>query len=211
MGVILTRPKHELELKIHIADKVALEHRLIQLGATLKKPRQFEHNLIFDTPTEEFRKTDRVLRLRRDDRVRITLKEAAHFGEGVKDRREIEFEVDDYDAAREFLEGLGYHVRLIYEKYRTSYQWGEVEIVLDEMPFGDFIEIEGPSAEIIQSTTANLGLDVSTHIRLNYIQILERLCELHDLPFRDLTFENFRDITIAYEDIERVTHSDETP
>jgi adenylate cyclase class 2 len=201
----------ELEVKIHIADKSAFEQRIIQLGANLKKTRQFEHNLIFDTPTEEFQRTDRVLRLRRDDRIRITLKEPAQFGDGVKDRREVEFEVDDYDAARDFLEGLGYQARLIYEKYRTSYQLGEVEVVLDEMPYGDFIEIEGPSAEIIQSTTTGLNLDIKSHIRLNYIQIFKRLCELRNLPFRDLTFANFRDITISFEDIERVIDSNETP
>ena len=207
----MSKKNRELEVKIHIADKSALEEKLIRVGAKLIKPRQFEHNLIFDTPDEDFRKMDRVLRLRKDDCVRLTLKEHARYDAGVKDRREIEFEVDDYDAAQDFLEGLGFQVRLIYEKYRSSYHLGDVEIVVDVMPFGDFIEIEGPDAETIQATTASLDLDVSAHIRLNYVQILERLREHHGFTFRDLTFENFQDIPMHFDDIEKVTQSDETP
>ena len=35
-----------------------------------------------------------------------------------------------------------------YQKYRESYRWRDVEIVVDETPIGTFLEIEGPVATI---------------------------------------------------------------
>ena len=43
------------------------------------------------------------------------------------------------------LEGLGYVVVFEYEKYRTTYSLDGVELMLDELPYGDFVELEGTS------------------------------------------------------------------
>jgi len=33
---------------------------------------------------------------------------------------------------------------MMYEKYRTTFTIGSLEVVLDELPYGNFVEIEGP-------------------------------------------------------------------
>jgi adenylate cyclase class 2 len=38
---------------------------------------------------------------------------------------------------------LGLQPRLIYEKHRDTWKLRSVEVVLDELPFGMFMEIEG--------------------------------------------------------------------
>ncbi len=89
-----------------------------------------------------------MLRLRADQAAHLTFKGpgrcAGRFG-----RQEIEFEVSDFGAARRLLEALGYRVYTSYEKYRETYRLGQVIIALDEMPFGTFAELEGPSAQEI--------------------------------------------------------------
>lgn len=41
------------------------------------------------------------------------------------------------------LQELGYVVSEVYEKYRTTYKLNVLQITLDEMPYGMFVEIEG--------------------------------------------------------------------
>ena len=86
------------------------------------------------------------------------------------------FVVDDFDAAWRFLEALGYSVVVHYEKYRTMYRLGDVLVTLDEMPYGAFMEIEGPSSVSIKTAAANLNLDWKRRIIESYLSIYYRLC-----------------------------------
>ena len=57
-------------------------------------------------------------------------------------------------AALEFiLEALGYYPALVYEKRRETWRLGETEIVVDELPFGLFMEIEGAEKSIKELKT----------------------------------------------------------
>ena len=56
------------------------------------------------------------------------------------------------------LRRLGYVVALIYEKYRTTYMLGDAEIVLDELPYGNFTEIEADEATIERVVARCWGL-----------------------------------------------------
>jgi len=55
----------------------------------------------------------------------------------------VEVQVADLVGARLVLESLGYLVVFEYEKYRTTYELDGVELMLDELPYGDFVELEG--------------------------------------------------------------------
>ena len=67
----------------------------------------------------------RVLRLRKDDLVRLTYKDNSQNIKGALSRREIEFVADDFDSAKQFIEALGYEVVFVYEKYRTTFDYKE--------------------------------------------------------------------------------------
>ena len=58
------------------------------------------------------------------------------------------------------LEALGFTAGLIYEKRRETWILGKTEIVIDELPFGLFMEIEGAEQEIrrIESELTIKGL-----------------------------------------------------
>jgi hypothetical protein len=143
-------------------------------------------------------RTFQVLRLRKDTAVRLTYKGPGEIIGGVQSRAEIEFTVDDFDSAQKFFQALGYQVSMIYEKYRTIYQLNEnVLVTLDEMPYGDFAEIEGPDAPSILGTALQLSLDLNARILTSYAAIFESLRRKFGLNFRDLTFENFEGLNIT--------------
>ena len=183
----------ELEVKFYIRDLVVVEVRLRQAGAKLLQPRTHEFNLRFDTPNGDLGHSYRVLRLRQDTEARLTYKGPAQSKDGVRIRQEIEFIVGDFRSARAFLEALGYQVSMIYEKYRTVYELGGVHIALDELPYGNFVEIEGPTPFDIQSANQVIGLNWEASVSESYVMLFDRLRETLHLSFRDLIFENFKD------------------
>jgi adenylate cyclase, class 2 len=198
----------ELEAKLYISNLPALKAQLQTLEARLVQPRTHEINLRFDTPDGLLRRSLQVLRLRQDTLARLTYKGPAKTVGGAQLRREIEFSVSDFEAARALLETLGYQVSLVYEKRRATYELEGVQVTLDELPFGDFVEVEGPHAQGIQAVVAKLGIDWEARIPHSYTELFERLRQALGLGFRDLTFENFAGLVVSPEDL-RVRPADE--
>lgn len=180
---------NEVEAKFYLAHLPGLRLRLEQAGALLTAPRVLEVNLRFDTPERALSRRFQVLRLRKDAAARMTYKGPPQPGQSVAVRREIEFEVGSFEAARSLLEALGYEVMVVYEKYRAAYRLSGAEISLDEMPYGNFCEIEAQDAHAIQLLAGRLGLDWDARITASYLELFERLKTGQGLPARHLTFE----------------------
>jgi adenylate cyclase class 2 len=166
------------------------------LGAALKTPRTYEDNIRFDTPDQRLAQQQRLLRLRRDRRNVLTYKEPALSDEqDFKVRQEYEVEVSDFAQARAMFEKLGFVPTLRYEKYRETFTYHGAEILLDEMPFGPFLEIEG-SREAIRRIAAELGLDFASRLTSSYSDIFDAICTIYNLAITEMTFDNFRDLHI---------------
>ena len=165
----------ELEVKFYLQDLPRMENRLVEAGAQLIQPRVFERNLRFDTLDGSLTREQRVLRLRQDVRAHLTYKGPADPQVAVSARQEIEFGVDDFNAAQQLLEALGYQVSVMYEKFRTTYHFQATEVVLDEMPFGNFLEIEGPDADTIRQAAIALELNWDGRCTDSYMSLFERL------------------------------------
>ncbi len=201
----------ELEVKFLVGDRAALENRLLAAGAQPVTPRTHEHNLRFDTAGSELTRSLQVLRLRQDQTSRLTYKGPSNDQDGASLRREIEFEVSDFEAARRLLEALGYRVSMVYEKYRAEYQLpalagledrqNAVRLMVDEMPFGDFIEIEGPATDALREAARRLDLVWEARILESYAALFEKLRNRLHLPFEDLTFANFSDRSVRPEEL----------
>jgi adenylate cyclase, class 2 len=188
----------ELEVKFYLSHRDVMEAKLAALGK-LVSPRVLEVNLRFDTPDHSLTSTGRVLRLRRDSRVRVTYKGSGVSHGGANLRQELEFTVSDFDTAKALFEALGYQVYTIYEKYRTTYHLGDLEVDLDVLPTGDFMEIEGSDAPGIQAAARQLGLNWERRIMDSYTVLFERLRVKQGLGFRDLTFANFEGMKVTAE------------
>jgi adenylate cyclase class 2 len=133
----------EIEKKFRLTKKQREEvlQRLPAIGAK-RQGEEFEVNTLYaGEPIEE---PHCVLRLRRmGDRAILTYKERLPTESDIKHQREDETGVDDPDALELILKALGFTPALIYEKRRETWQLGKTEIVVDELPFGLFMEIEG--------------------------------------------------------------------
>jgi adenylate cyclase class 2 len=88
-----------------------------------------------------------------------------------------------------------------YEKYRAAYDLNDVEISLDELPYGTFVEVEGPDPAAIRSVAQALALDWEATIPASYTALFEQLRARLGLPFGDLCFENFRELSISPADL----------
>jgi len=188
----------ECEVKFFLTDVKNIQKHLLVAGAEIIKPRVFERNLRFDFPDRSLTAAGKVLRLRQDSQIRLTYKDRACKEDVISEREELEIQVDDFDTAQALLSALGYEVSVQYEKYRTTYLLHDVEIDLDEMPFGNFLEIEGPSAVCIQKTAEQLELNWEARSTMSYIGLFEKL-RLGGLEADQLTFGQFKEKTFTGE------------
>jgi len=196
----MAEQSRETEVKFCVYNLAGIKERLRVLMAHLIQKRIYEVNLRFDTSKGNLTREGRVLRLRKDDLARLTYKDNSQQIEGALSRREIEFVVNDFDSAKQFIQALGYEVVFIYEKFRTTFDYKETHIMLDELPYGNFIEIEG-ELEMLRPIAEELQLDWNKAIPTSYHSLFERLCKSRGLTFRDLTFENFKGIRVTTEDM----------
>ena len=208
----------EIEAKFYVQDLDRIRTRLYELQTNLIQPRVLETNIRFDLPDASLRSERRVLRLRRDTDARLTYKDPSQNEQGVLSRREIEFTVEDFDKAKDFLEALGYRPIFYYEKYRTTYmleytrklvgfrqqavELQSCHIMLDELPYGNFVEIEGESVEQIQEVSNQLNLNWDKVIAKSYNALFERLCIARSqLDRAQLTFATLNGLDIKVEEL----------
>jgi len=173
----------EIEAKLKIEAPEQIERRLVELGAEfIAELSQTDYH--FDDAKATLKKGDKALRLRRQvaaDSTQLLMtykgpKEKSNF----KKRQEIEFDLADADAAGKLLGALGYHKTLVVEKTRRLWRFGGCEVALDRLELlGDFLEIEGPDDEKINSVQKSLGLSDLPHIPKGYAALTKaRLREL---------------------------------
>ena len=182
----------EIEVKFYVSNMGKLRDRLLSISAILQKPRTYELNIIFDNPWHGLARQGKLLRLRQDTAAKVTFKGVSNHQRNseVRVREEIEVGVGDFEKAEAILKRIGFEEQVRYEKYRETYTLNEIEVVLDELPFGDFVELEGSEVGIRQAA-GELDLEWTKRIIDNYLALSARLKKRFDLTFHDITFENY--------------------
>jgi predicted adenylyl cyclase CyaB len=140
----------EIEKKYRLTtkDRRALEKRMRELGYEAK-PVEFEENTIYGG--DRLNSGGYALRLRRingNERAYLTLKRRIPTRSPIKHQEEHEVTVADPDCLNRILNSLEYHPALVYEKRRARWKVGHAKVVIDELPFGLFMEIEASVKEI---------------------------------------------------------------
>jgi adenylate cyclase class 2 len=138
----------ETEKKYRLDKKrlVELSAKLAELGAEFIGE-TFEENYLHRGQVLDDRNA--MLRLRKTGSLTLlTYKEKYREQADFKHKIEFETEVADVMATENIIEKLGYKLSVVYEKHRKTFHLGAVEVVLDELPFGFFMEIEGETNEI---------------------------------------------------------------
>jgi len=180
----------EIEAKVPCGDLDGVRARLKGLGAR-KIAQGLEHNVVFDTPEGALGASDRLLRLRRYDGITLTYKGPREEGGAlVKERREIELEVSDFEKAAELLSALGFRRRWVYQKRREKWLLAGAQVALDLLPdLGGFVEVECESAGQIRKTLRMLGLSGEDAEARTYAEIFRDYTAEKGRPFGDLLFE----------------------
>jgi len=197
----MSKSNLEIESKFFVQSLVPVEARLITLGAICIAPRGFEYNLRFDNRQASLQRQHKVLRLRKFDDNRLTFKGPGERIANAYSRKEVEFVVDDFDQAQQFLECLGYHVAAVYEKYRAMYELGTAVITLDELPYGKFVEIEAENPEQIDIIAVKLGLNPDCAIPASYQGLFEQVKKSMNLSVKNLAFWEFENIHLSASDL----------
>jgi predicted adenylyl cyclase CyaB len=169
----------EIEQKFRLPDRDltrAIEERCCELTEN-EGTNVVQRDEYFDTSDEELRRGDFTVRLRKaGDRVVLALKGPRVYQPGGVHRRiELEFEVSDQPKVRSQLEAQGLVITAVIDKRRREFSIQECLVALDTVPFiGAFIEIEGPSADMIEATRNALRLSADMVSKENYTELLER-------------------------------------
>ncbi|HQZ95425.1 MAG TPA: class IV adenylate cyclase [Pyrinomonadaceae bacterium] len=138
----------EIEKKYRIDKKIIVElaTKLGEMGAAFSYE-VFEENYLHRGGLLDGRSA--TLRVRKTDfRTTLTYKEKVATENDFKHQIEFETDVSNVDATESIIEKLGYKLSVIYEKHRKAWHFNNVEIVLDELPFGYYMEIEGEMDDI---------------------------------------------------------------
>ncbi len=178
----------EIEAKFYLADLTEVRRRLALLGGVLVQEAHLERNWRFDRVDGSLRAEGKVLRLRITDHASLAVKDP---GDLPEIRGEIEVEVADPSAARSLLAALGYHPFFAYEKRRETHRIEQALVMLDELPFGTFVEIEAESLQAVEAASRRLGIDWSRRVGSSYLGLFARLHASRRLTFEDATFAAF--------------------
>lgn len=155
----------EIEVKILEIDRKKVESKLISLGA--KKIFDGEIDAyFFDFKDDSLRKSDLMLRLRKEERkIVLTFKKPIKEN-GAKILEESEIEVSDFDTTKIILNSLGLQVWKRAKKHRTTYSLGDTHFELDKYIedynfIPEFLEIEAKNIDDIHKFIEALGFKKS--------------------------------------------------
>jgi adenylate cyclase class 2 len=128
---------------------------LKELGAKYIRE-DFEENTLYNGGILDEKRA--VLRVRKiADKTLLTYKQRIENTADVKQQIEYETVVEKSEEMEKIIENLGFEKNLVYEKRRQTWHFRAVEIVLDELPFGQYMEIEGSITAIAE---AEMLLDI---------------------------------------------------
>jgi len=182
----------ETEIKFRVGDLESLASHLEEIGFRLETPREFESNVLYDTPDRTMRARTEILRIRHyGGRCVVTHKRLPDVGPGEdrhKHRIETETVVSDGDALAEIFRSLGLVEAFRYEKWRSEWSDGEGHCVVDETPIGSFAELEG-TPEWIDRVAARLGVMPSDYMTLSYGRLFDQWRAERNSSAQHLTFE----------------------
>jgi adenylate cyclase class 2 len=169
----------EVEKKFRLTKRQrdAVLRRLPEIGAELEGE-DFEENTLFGGELLDVGSC--VLRLRRvEGKATLTYKKRLPGVSSIKQRREEETVVADPEAMEAILVALGFTPALVYEKRRQTWRLGNAEIVIDMLPFGLFMEIEGRVSDI-KAAERKLGLKGLRAEHATYPQLAAKHGKVYD-------------------------------
>src|SRR6186713_2712181 len=111
----------EREVKLSFDSPEQARAAITAARATLLRARRLQRDILFDTADQQLAQRGCALRIRFEDGAGVITFKGPVLPGAMKLREEHESKVDDPDALRRVLEGLGYRAGFTYEKFREEY------------------------------------------------------------------------------------------
>ncbi len=158
----------EIEVTFLEIDLDDIRSKLEALGAKSLGAHQTKRKL-FDFSGLPLEKNNSWLRLR-DNGNKTTLTYKKWMEDGLM--KETEVVVSDFDTIADILLAIGMIVKRYEENKREKWTLGDITFDIDSWPLiPTYIEIEGPSLDIIQEVSEKLGFDWNTRVPSSPLKI----------------------------------------
>lgn len=157
----------EYEVRVLEIEVEKIKQKLNELGANLVED-VFQRRYVYDFNPK---KQNKWIRLRTNG-IKTTLTIKTIESSSIDGTKELEIEVNDFDAANEILSELGYKPRGFQENKRIRYNLNGVEIDIDTWPLiPTYLEIEGKSEKEVFDTLEllNISKEKSTSLDVQSI------------------------------------------
>ena len=113
-----------------------------------------------------------------------------------EEEKEVNIPYEDVDNFLYIVENV-MHFNLVesYERYRTIFYNEDIEISVDEYPFGIALEIESKTKDknpedVVKEWVSKLGLDIKDSYRLSWDDKYEELCDEQGITkYNEVTFD----------------------
>lgn len=127
------------------------------------------------------------------------LKDTIEQSVNKEEEKEVRIDSDDFDNFVFIIEKVLNMKRIeSYERYRTNFYNDEIEISLDEYPFGIALEIEAKGnneIETVEKYVNMLNLDIKESYRYSWDDKYEELCKKQNIEkLSDVLFEKIMPI-----------------
>ncbi len=150
----------EIEAKFLNINHDTMRETLTSIGAECVQPDRLMRRKTYDFPDQRLRKDHNGWARVRDEGNKITVSYKQLNDRSFQGTKEVNVVVDNFEHADQLLQALGLQARSYQETRRESWRLDGVEIELDEWPWTKpYIELEGPTEEVVMSVAAKLGLD----------------------------------------------------
>ena len=175
----------EIELKFRLKNPKTFHKKLKEKKAKFLG-KTFERTVRFDTPQGKLEKEGKFLRVRTGFKRTLTFKRKIEDKE-FRAREEIELEISSPQKMIDILKNLGLTRILIMEKYREKWQFQKTEIVIDKLPMGNYIEIEGEK-DSIKKAIKVLGLNFKDKITKTYWDLWREFARKKEIRDKNIVF-----------------------
>ncbi len=185
----------EIEVRFIPQDIQTVKDLLLKLGAEdfgedlLTEVACYDKELLWVKNRKEIAQVVRVRKTSKD----VTLTYKRH-EQNTKNSEavEIELHVDDFEKAKALVEAIGLTIYRTQQKRRHKFQLGEVIIDFDTWPqCPTYLELEGPSEELLKETAAKLGLNWQDAIYENAGNLVEKYFKIPVGNMHWFTFDRF--------------------
>ncbi len=195
----------EFEVKFYPVDKNKYRTKLQSIGAKLVVPERKMIRLVADYRDNPTLGNRECIRVRDEgDMIRLSFKSFVNDAKEVSDQKEIETEVDNFDATVKIFEKLGLKFNRRQETLREEWNYKGAQITIDTWPgILPLTEIEGNSEKEVKDISKVLGFDWNKKLimpssglyaKVYGISDKEALEKISNISFEDVPFTDLKKV-----------------